>query len=108
MYGNPAPSRWLLLAGEAVERHGSGPISWNRLSIRLTSTTWPTPLCSATIVANADATPVISSVRAIGRQQGLPARLAADRGQPGHRLGDGGEAGAPGVRAGLAETGDPA
>ena len=48
------PSR----AGAARSRaprsaEGSGPISWNSDSSRLTSTTWPTPQCTATIVANA-------------------------------------------------------
>ena len=40
------------------------------VSSKLTSTTWPTPECSATMVANAAARPVISSVRAIGGRSG--------------------------------------
>ena len=51
---------------------GSGPISWNIVSSRLMSTTWPRPLCRATIVANAAASPVASSVRAIGGSSGWP------------------------------------
>ena len=50
----------------------SGPIIWNTDSSRLTSTTWPTPECSATIVAKAAASPVTSSVSAIGGSSGGP------------------------------------
>ena len=45
---------------------------WNSDSRRLTSTTWPTPDHSATIVANAPTSAVTSSVSAIGGRSGPP------------------------------------
>ena len=50
----------------------SGPISWKSDSSRFTSTTWPTPECTPTSVANAATRPVTSSVRAIGGSSGPP------------------------------------
>ena len=42
------------------------------LSSKLMSTTWPTPLCNATIVAKAPTSPVTSSVSAMGGSIGWP------------------------------------
>ena len=47
-------------------------MSWNSDSSRLTSTTWPTPVWTATIVANAATSAVTSSVSAIGGSSGPP------------------------------------
>ena len=71
VYGSPAPSRGCC-APVTWYSDTSGPMIWNMLSSRLTSTTWPTPERSATIVANAATRPVTSSVSAIGGRSGCP------------------------------------
>ena len=55
---------------------------WNIVSSRLASTTWPTPEWSATIVANAAASPVTSSVSAIGGGSGWPSGLPLSATRP--------------------------
>ena len=59
------------------------------------------------MVAKAAVSPVISSVRAIGGSSGAPSGSPESDGEARHRLGQGGEPGPAGVRAGLAEAGDP-
>ena len=77
---------------------------WKSDSRRFTSTTCPTPDHSATIVANAPTRAVTSSVRAMGGSSGPPSGSPLSGREPGHRLGDGGEAGPAGVGPVLPEA----
>ena len=86
---------------------GSGPISWNIVSSRLTSTTWPTPAVQGDHRGERRGEPGDLVGEGDRRQQRLAVGLAVDRGEPGHRLGDRGEPRPLGVRAVLAEAGDP-
>ena len=84
----------------------SGPISWNSDSSRLTSTTWPTPECSATIVAKAATSPVTSSVSAIGGSSGPPSASPLMAANPLIASAMVAKPGSVGVGAVLAEAGD--
>ena len=85
---------------------GSGPIRWNIVSSRLTSTTWPTPRVHGDHRGERRGQPGGLVGEGDRRQQRLPVGLAVDRGEARHRLGDRGEPGSLGVRAVLAEPGD--
>ena len=103
----PGTEPRLLLAASRRRARRAGPISWNIVSRRLTSTTCPTPECSATIVANAAARPVTSSVSAIGGSSGWPSGSPLSAARPDIASAIVAKPGRAGVRTVLPEPRDP-
>ena len=85
---------------------GSGPMHWNSDSSRFTSTTWPTPDQSATIVAKAPTIAVTSSVSAMGGSSGPPSGSPLREANPDIASASVANPAPPGVGPVLPEPGD--